>query len=428
MISATNGCAARLAFGLLALGAAAPIQAMPSKTQIAPLRVSVVAVGTAEPFRAALSRALDRTAGNRVTVTSASATTAGRRSLASLRFADTAVFVRGPGPLGDSDAAELRRFITSGKGVVVIAAERGLWDAAPNFLPEYLGAEPTGVFAKGAPMRVINLFPHPIYTDVATLETSQPMPLWKTMADDVQLIMEGTVGEDTAPLAWVRRRETGRLCHIVPAGPALLSDAAYLQIVANAVLWSSARPVLRAQPIVQRTFMPESYPGSFAITFPNGPGVCFDPVRGGINFIWDGDFVDLRPRWLTKHGAPPRIFGPIFYRETVWQPQRLGAPTRDASFQFRGYALKPEGPEFRYQIDGRDVFETLAAHPEGTGLARRFRVGAGDGPLWIKLEPQADAEITLTGLVREGDHAKFASSAAGEFTIEIRRKSRGERP
>jgi hypothetical protein len=345
-----------------------------------------------------------------------------------LRSADAAVFVRGPGSLAGSDAAELRRFIASGKGVVVLGAEREWWDAAPDFLPEHLGAEPGGRFAGGAPMRVINLYPHPIYTDVATFETAQPMPFWKTLADDIQLIMEGTVGEDTAPLAWVRRRETGRICHIVPAGNALFADASYLQIVANAVLWSCGRPIPHARPIVQRTFMPDSYPGSFAITFPNGPGVCFDPVRGGINFIWEGDFIDLRPRWLTKQGAPPRFFGPVFYRETAWQPQRLGAPTRDANFQFRGYALKPGGPEFRYQIGGRDVFETLAANAEGTGLTRRFRVGAGTGPLWIKLEAQADAEIALTGLVREGDHATFASPAAGEFAIEIRRKTGGARP
>src|SRR5690606_18398820 len=173
-------------------------------------------------------------------------------------------------------------------------------------------------------------------------------------------------------------------------------DASYLQIVANAVLWSSGRVIPHARPIVQRTFMPESHPGSFAITFPSGPGVCFDPVRGGINYIWAGDFVDLRPRWLTKQGEPPRIFGQIFYRETAWQPLRLGAPTDEPEFRFRGYVLGAGGPEFHYQIDGREVFETLEANADGTGLTRRFRVGAGRGPLWIRIEPHTDAENGLT--------------------------------
>lgn len=426
---ATNSFPARLFFGLFALGAAAHGQAEPATRATESLRVSVVsAADLSEPFRSALATALARTIGRDATVTSALKNTDGKLALASLRSADAAVFVRGPGALVEGEVAELRRFIDSGRGMVVLGAEQALWAAAPKFLPEYLGAEPGGVFAKGAAMRVINLYPHFIYTGVATFETKEPMPLWKITDNDVQVIMEGTVGEDTAPLAWVRRRDTGRVCHIVPAGADFFRDAHYLQIVANAVLWTSGRLIPGAQPIVQRTFMPDSYPGSFAITFPNGPGVCFDPVRGGINFIWDGDFVDLRPRWLTKQGAPPRIFGAVFYRETVWQPQRLGAPSRDANFQFLGYALKAGAPEFRYQIAGRDVFETLEANAAGTELTRRFRVGAGAEPLWIKLEPQPDAEIALTGLVREGNNAKFVSSAAGEFAIAIRRKSTGARP
>jgi len=418
------GHRARLITGLLALLAANLVQAKPSGAEIEPLRVSLVSTeGRTESFRAALAKTLERTLGTGVTVTSAAKNADGTLSLASLRSAHAAVFVRGPGPLGDGDTAELRSFLKAGKGSVILAAARDKWDAVPGFFPEYLGAEPGGRFADGAPMSVINLFPHSIYTDVTRFETRQPMLLWHKLAADAQLIMEGTVGEDTTPLAWVRRRKTGRICHVVPAESALFSDASYLQIVANAVLWSDGRAIPHAQPIVQRTFMPESYPGSFAITFPNGPGVCFDPVRGGINFVWDGDFVDLRPRWLTKQGEPPRIFGKVFYREKAWQPLREGAPTRDSEFRFRGYALKAGGPEFHYQIDGRDIFEAISANAQGTGITRRFRVGAGAGPLWISLEPQTDAEIALTGLVRDGDHATFASASAGEFTIEIRRKS-----
>jgi hypothetical protein len=415
---------ARLVAGLLALLFTSLVHAKPSRGETEMLRVSLVSSeDQPEAFRIALAKTLERTLGTGVSVTSAEKNADGRLSLAALGSAHAAVFVHGPGPLAEGDAAELRRFLDAGKGSVVLAAAQERWDVVPGFLPEFLGAEPGGRFADGAPMSVINLFPHSIYTDVIRFETKQPMRLWQKLADDAQLIMEGTVGEDTTPLAWVRRRATGRICHVVPAESALFSDASYLQIVANAVLWSSGRANPHAQAIVQRTFMPESHPGSFAITFPNGPGVCFDPVRGGINFIWDGDFVDLRPRWLTKQGQPARIVGEIFYREKVWQPLRLEAPAHESEFRFRGYVLKAGGPEFHYQIDGRDIFETISANADGTGITRRFRVGAGAGPLWIRLEPQTDAEIALTGLVRDGEHATFASAAAGEFTIEIRRKS-----
>ncbi|MBL9200618.1 MAG: ThuA domain-containing protein [Opitutaceae bacterium] len=377
-----------------------------------PLQVAVV--GRAEPvtaLRAVLTAELSPEAG----------VTAG---LTALRTAHVAVFHGGPGKLHDSEVAIVREFLSAGRGSVVLGATPGDWSAMPEFFQSQLGAEPGGRFAGGAPMRTISLYPHPIHTGVAEFDTAQPVHRFTNLAEDAQLIMEGTVGEETAPLAWVRRRDAGRLVHIVPAEGATLANPAFRRVLANAVRWAGARPVPGAVAAVQRTFMPESHPGSFAITFPGGPGVCLDPVRGGINFVWDGDFVDLRPRWLTKQGAPARIFGEPFYREGAWRPLRAGAPGRESDFQFRGYALTPAGPEFHWQIDGRDVFEALSASADGAVLTRRFRVAAGAAPLWLRLEPQPAAEIAVRGLERDGELASFPSTAAGEFTIEIRRKHR----
>jgi hypothetical protein len=284
-----------------------------------------------------------------------------------------------------------------------------------------MGATPSGSFAGGAPLTVINLFPHLILTEVTRLETRSPVARFEKLADDAQMIIEGTVGELTTPLAWVLRRGTSRLCHVVLGGAELFANPAYKRLLANAVHWTAGRPISGARPVVQRTFMPESYPGAFAITLPNGPAVCLDPVRGGISYIWDGDFVDLRPRWLTKQGEPARIFGDVFYREKTFQPWRAGAPDGEPRFRFRGYTLHAEYPEFHYEIGGREVHEILIPTPGG-GLMRRFRIGAGASPLWLHLEAQPWAEISLRGIERDGNVACFAATSAGEFTMEIRRK------
>jgi hypothetical protein len=375
----------------------------------------------------ALKGALETAFGFQCSVTPAESR-AGGSALEPLRTAHAAIFFRGPGALSAGDAALLREFMGSGKGCVVIGASQQAWSTLPGFEADILGASPGEPFAKGSPMNVINLFPHPIFTGVTKFETQQAMTLYTKLAADAQMIMEGTVGEDTTPLAWVRRRPSGRMCHLVPDAPELFHDPSYQRIVGNAVLWSSNRPVPGAHPFVQRTYMPDAHPGSFAITLPNGPSVCLDPVRGGINYIWDGDFVDLRPRWLTKQGAPAGIFGEIFYREKMWQPLRLGSPNREPNFHFRGYTLKDGTPEFHYSIDGREVHETIGPGSDGTGVRRRFRVGPGTAPLWLNLEPQPDAEVVLRGLDRDGDRACFPSLAQGEFTIEIRRKTGGATP
>jgi hypothetical protein len=418
-------CAARclLFAGLLGTMAIPPIAGVAAAETI---RVGVV--GTAaevRPWREALAAQLGRTAAVEWQVVAIAPEAGANVNLASLRESQVAMFLRGPGMMSAVDVARLREFLGSGQGCVVLGATTEAWSAAPDLLEELIGAVPGGPFAGGSPMTVINLFPHAIFTGVAAFETAQAMPTFKPLPEDAELILEGTVGEQTTPLGWLRRSAGGRRCHLVPAGADLAGDPAYARIVAHAVRWVAGRPIPGARPIVQRTFMPDSYPGAFAITFPGGPGVCLDPVRGGINFIWDGDFVDLRPRWLTKQGAPARIFGPIFYQEKAWQPLRAGAPDRAVEYQFRGYAMTAAGPEFHYRIAGREVCETIRARDDGQGIVRDFRVGAGRGPLWLQLEAQPGAEVALRGLERDGDRGCFPAAGAGEFTIEIRRRAGG---
>lgn len=414
------------AFGLLLVIAGAAGPRLPAAE---PLRVSLIGADAGSgAFLAALEAALGGAPALRCTLAAAEPGAAGPPRLASLRTAEVAVFHRGPGALGAGDAAVLKDFLAAGRGCVVLGAAPAAWPTVPEFERDLLGATAGGRFASGAPMTVINLYPHAIFTGVARFETMAPMTTYGKLADDRQMIMEGTVGEETTPLAWLARRATGRFCHLVPAEAELAGDPAYQRIVGNAVLWAAGRPIPGAQPSVQRTFMPESYPGSFAITFPNGPGVCFDPVRGGINYVWDGDFVDLRPRWLTKQGEPPRIFGEVFYREKAWQPLRGGAPDGAAEFQFRGYALQDGGPEFHYLVNGREVHETLRANGDGSGIVRQFRVGPGPRPLWVNLEPQPGADVVLHGLERDGAAAVFPATSAGGFRIEIRRRAGGVAP
>lgn len=341
----------------------------------------------------------------------------------SLSAVDAVIVHRGPGTLSAADAAEWRAFLRSGKPLVLIAANPDAWPSIPTFAREVLGAQPGAVFANGAPLTVINLFPHPILSGIGRFETTQAFPLYSQLGDDAQMIMEGTAGEATAPLAWVRRRAEGRMAHFVFDHPSLLADPTYQRMIGQAVLWAAQRPIPGAETAVQRTFMPDSYPGAFAITLPNGPSLCLDPVRGGINYVWDGDFIDLRPRWITKQGEPARLFGEVFYEEKEWQPFRAGTPNAASALRFRGYTMSAGIPEFHYEIGGRDVYETFTPGSSPGSLLRTFRVGPGTAPLWLSLEPQTKSEVIVRGLERDGPLASFSSPAGGEFTIEIRRKA-----
>jgi hypothetical protein len=370
-----------------------------------PLRITVLAANGAE-----VGRALEASGLIRTTAPS---------------NAEALLVLGGP---GTSDAAEARRRIDAGTPVVIVAADPGAWPDAGEWLVKLLGATRGAVFAGGAPLRVINLFAHPIFTATEKLETDESVPAWTRLADDAQLIAEGITGEETTPLAWVRTTGARRVCHLVPASAPLLADPSYQRNLAQALLWTARRPIPGAKPAVQRTFMPESYPGAFAITFPEGVGVCLDPVRGGVNFAWEGDFVDLRPRWLTKQGAPARILGSVFYVEKAWQPLRAGSPGSGEGPRFRGYTLRDGVPEFHHEVGGRSVHETLRALPNGEGFVREFQVGAGNTPLWLTLEEQTGASVTVAGASCDGATVGFTSTSAGRFSVTIRRNPAASAP
>jgi hypothetical protein len=129
---------------------------------------------------------------------------------------------------------------------------------------------------------------------------------------------------------------------------------------------------------LHRTWMPDAYPSSFAVGFPDGLNFCFDPVRGNVIYAWRGNFVDLAP---TVAGKIPRnavVIGTIFYRDPVHSRFKVGGADAVADVQFRGYEVKQGVPEFRYEVGGIEIRESIAPTPEGKALIRRFRLSTAE--------------------------------------------------
>jgi hypothetical protein len=348
-----------------------------------------------------------------------------------LKGSDVAVFwVRGR-QLTEQGKAAVRDFLGAGRGIVVLGAAGGAWSDWPDFEYEVLGARMGGEFAGRSPMRIINLFPHPIFARVDHFETTQAMRRCE-LAPGAEVIMEGTVGEDTVPMGWVRRHGGGRVVVLEPAGRALFGDPDYRRIVSNSLCWAAARKVAQARTLVQRTYMADAYPGALAITFPEGPSLCYDTVRGGINYIWDGDFADLHPWWTGRHGEPLRMFaarfsGDVLYRDRTLSPaMHVGTMGDQSAYHFRGYRLRGDGfPELLYTVGGREVTEDLFAVGDGVGVVRAFHVASGPAPLWLKLDGGPGADIAVSGAVREGSYVHFDATTAGDFSVTIRRSAAG---
>ena len=335
--------------------------------------------------------------------------------------AEVAVVWRGPGSAGSAVDAAFAGFLERARPLVVLGADPAAWPGGASEVAALLGAAPGGSFAQGAAPTVLSDYGHPITTGVTEPLAPPPLRLWSGLTADTFVLQEATAGEETAPLAWIRQDGTRRLVHLAALNPATLREASGLRLVTQAVWWASGRPVPGATPHLQRTVLPDAHPGSFALTFPEGVGVCLDPVRGGINYLWAGEFADLRPRWLTKQGAPARLDGPVWYRESPEPAWRTAAGGPAAPWRFRGHTARAGTTEFHYEIDGRKVTERPTALPEGRGLTRLFTVGPGKPTLWLRLAPQAGVRIEVTGARREAEHAGFTEESGGAFTVQLHR-------
>ena len=168
--------------------------------------------------------------------------------------------------------------------------------------------------------------------------------------------------------------------------------------------------VARAEIQIERGFLPDAAPSSFAIGLPGGMNFCWDPVRGGVSYAWSGDFLDLTPMrpGTGKFIKPAKPLGAMFYRETGVAPLRRGDRGRTPAVEFTGYALRDDAIEFRYTIDGTPVREEIRARAGG-GLIRRFHFeGGSDARWWHVAEGQPPVELK-----RE---------PAGTFVLEIAAK------
>lgn len=169
-----------------------------------------------------------------------------------------------------------------------------------------------------------------------------------------------------------------------------------------------AAPAARAEVEIERTFLPEAHASSFAFGLPGGVNVCYDPVRGGVNYAWTGGFLDIanvRPvNKLLKAAVP---LGPIVYRETGPAPLRRGNALHVPVVVFKGYTLFAAAVELRYTVDGLPVRETLSALPGGSGLRRTFAVG--------KTESDATWYYTVAGRPATA----FTPGASGVFTLDV---------
>ncbi len=171
--------------------------------------------------------------------------------------------------------------------------------------------------------------------------------------------------------------------------------------------------------LIERGYLPEAKPNAFAVGFTEGVSLCFDPVRGGLNYAWTGGFVDVAPirPGMGKTVAPVTLLGEVVYRETEETPWRVGRADRVPAVRFRGYSVAADRIEFVYTIDGFEVREEIVPRG-GSGLVRRFVVSGGGGPVWFRPEA-AQGVLAVRGATADAGGHRLDGAGRREFTVDV---------
>ncbi|HEY6167427.1 MAG TPA: c-type cytochrome [Verrucomicrobiae bacterium] len=151
------------------------------------------------------------------------------------------------------------------------------------------------------------------------------------------------------------------------------------------------------EPVLFRTYLPNSHPRSIAVGLPGGQAFCFDAAFCRLRYAWSGGFLDMKQVWATRSAEMAVPLGGVWYAAADTTPLRIGKPDAEAKPKFRGYKLVKKVPVFLYDLDGAQVSEKVTATPDSKGLVREFEVTGAKGDVWF-----------VSG---EGSRVRFSSSS-----------------
>ncbi len=171
-------------------------------------------------------------------------------------------------------------------------------------------------------------------------------------------------------------------------------------------------------PQVFRTFMPEAGPSAFAVQLSPNLGLCYDPLRGGVNQIWRGR-VDLTPTNLAKINQVAMVPEAVFYEERLVQPLHLGAIDAPVERRFKGYRYEKDVVIFEYTINGHLISESLRMTSDGSSVERIFRLPKDGGEAFLPVEPQSKSKVSIEG-GSEQSSGLWTFPAGGEIRMFIR--------
>lgn len=153
--------------------------------------------------------------------------------------------------IADSERQNLRDFVESGKGVVVLHHAICDYQDWPWWYREVVGGKyllqregetPASTYHEDVEVVAQVAAPHPVTAGVGTLRMVDELYKGLWVSPDVQVLLTGNSPVGDKALAWVSPYPKSRVVYIEPGhGPGAHRNPEYRKLVHNAILWTSGR-------------------------------------------------------------------------------------------------------------------------------------------------------------------------------------------
>jgi len=181
--------------------------------------------------------------------------------------------------------------------------------------------------------------------------------------------------------------------------------------------------------VVLRTFIGESSHRSIAVGFPGGLSCVFDAEACRLRYVWTGGFLDVEPLWTGRGGGNAKTVGQRIFTAPNSFPLRVGAADAEPKLvAFKGYQLVKsplgavEAVEFRFEMDGTPVKQTLARARGGSSLEMRFDLGNLTNDVWFAAADSERARVTSPDGDFKNGRLAIRAARPTKFTVRIEPK------